>query len=207
MLMINVALRMGPRTSREALYYEQTLQTVREHTRRMSGILDGLLQLSRAEALEHLELEPVDVSRIVARRLDEYTSKAAARQVALERAVTSGIVASVEPGHLDIVLDNLVDNAIKYTPPGGSVRLSLSRKDETVALRVSDTGAGFTEEERHHLFDRFYRADTPLIQQARGSGLGLSIARALVEAYGGQITASSDGPGAGSLFEVMLPLR
>ena len=190
---------------REAPYYEQTLRTVCDHTRRMSEILDGLLQLSRAEALEKVVQEPVDVSRIVTRRLDYFKSQATARQVVLEKVIAPGLLAPVDPGHIEMVLDNLVDNALKYTSPGGTVCLSLSQENETVVLRVSDTGAGFTEDERDHLFDRFYRADTSIVRQTRGSGLGLSIAKALVEAYSGRIVAYSDGHDAGSLFEVRVP--
>ena len=101
---------------------------------------------------------------------------------------------------------NLIDNAIKYTPPGGTVCMTVHRDAEEVVLSVADTGIGFTEAERAQLFNRFFRSDTPAVQRTRGSGLGLSITQALVGTYGGQITASSNGPEAGSTFEVRLPV-
>lgn len=191
---------------REASYYEQTLQAVRNHTRRMNGILDGLLQLSRAEGLEHLVLEKIDVSAFVVQRLYRFKSNAVAQQVELKHEVTPSVFTSADPGHIEAILDNLMDNAIKYTPPGGTVCMRVHRDAEEVVLSVADTGIGFTEAERAQLFNRFFRSDTPAVQRTRGSGLGLSITQALVETYGGQITASSNGPEAGSTFEVRLPV-
>jgi signal transduction histidine kinase len=100
----------------------------------------------------------------------------------------------------------LIDNALKYTPEKRCIFVSVTRTAGNAVLSVSDTGAGFTEEERRHLFDRFYRANGDTAKRAPGSGLGLSIARAIVLAYDGEIYAESEGLGLGSRFTVMLAI-
>jgi len=109
----------------------------------------------------------------------------------------------VVPEYLDEVLDNLLSNACKYTPPGGRVRLEVHRLDGQIRLRVTDTGIGFDPAEAAHLFDRFYRGRSA--EGRPGSGLGLAIVRAIVEACGGSVRAWSPGPGKGSTFEVYWP--
>ena len=97
------------------------------------------------------------------------------------------------------------NNAIKYTPSGGTVTAAVRNEREAVRIEVADTGIGLSGAEQAHLFDRFYRSENPAVQRQRGGGLGLSIAAAIVEAYGGRIEAESEGPGRGSIFKVTLP--
>ncbi|MFQ5568143.1 MAG: sensor histidine kinase [Rhodothermales bacterium] len=198
---IDVALRRP----REAAYYKQTLQTVRDHTRRVSGILDGLLRLSRAEAIEHSQARTVNLAELARQHLDYYASHAEAGQIALQHEVEPDAFVLADPGHVETLLANLIDNAIKYTPPGGTVRVSIRVDDETIELTVSDSGIGFDTTERAHLFDRFYRSDQPAVRQTHGSGLGLSIVKAIVDGYDGRIQAHSEGPGRGSTFIVRFP--
>ena len=198
---IDVALRRR----REASYYEQTLQTVRDHTRRMSEILDGLLRLSRAEAIERSQAGRVNLSELAQQRMEHFASHAEARQVELRHDVDQDTFVAADAGHVETVLDNLLDNAIKYTPSGGIVCVSVRPEEEEGVLRVTDTGIGFDEVKQSHLFDRFYRADTPAVQQAHGSGLGLAIVKAIVEGYGGRIEAQSKGIDEGSTFSIRLP--
>ena len=99
---------------------------------------------------------------------------------------------------------NLVDNAVKYTPAGGRVTLSLQQHDGCVCLSVHDTGIGLSEAEQEHIFQRFHRADSARDHGAQGSGLGLCIARSIVEAHGGTLQVASRR-GAGSTFTVRLP--
>jgi two-component system sensor histidine kinase BaeS len=113
---------------------------------------------------------------------------------------------AIAAGDLQMVLDNLVGNALKYTPAGGTVRLRVKPEDGRLRVAVSDTGEGFTPEDAEHLFDRFFRADRSRSRQVYGTGLGLSIVRTIVAHYGGTITAHSDGLGQGATFEVVLPL-
>jgi signal transduction histidine kinase len=101
---------------------------------------------------------------------------------------------------------NLVGNALQYTPPGGRVKLRASRTGGLVRLTVEDTGIGIPAEDLLHVFERFYRVDKSRSRARGGSGVGLTIARYLVEAHGGEIRASSEGPGRGSTFQFTLPV-
>ena len=190
---------------REASYYEQTLQTVRAHTRCMSAILDGLLRLSRAEAIEPSQASTVDLSVLARQRLDHFTPHAEARPLNLHCEADHETLVAAQAGDVETVLDNLLDNAVKYTASGGTVCVSVHTEEEEVILTVTDSGIGFDEAERGHLFDRFYRSDKPAVQQVHGNGLGLAIVRAIVEGYGGGIEAQSEGLDRGSTFRVRLP--
>ena len=103
------------------------------------------------------------------------------------------------------VIDNLVSNAVKYTPAGGRASVRLTHADGTARLEVTDTGAGFDAATCERLFARFFRADTPEVQAEPGSGLGLAIVKAAVESYGGSVGCASPGPGRGAAFWVELP--
>jgi two-component system sensor histidine kinase BaeS len=103
------------------------------------------------------------------------------------------------------VLGNLLDNALRHTAPGGTVTLSAAELGGLVELRVADTGEGIDPEHLPHVFERFYRADTSRVRDRGGSGIGLAIVKALVEAQGGSVTAASDGPGSGATFTVTVP--
>jgi len=102
------------------------------------------------------------------------------------------------------VVNNLLDNAVKFTPAGGRITLDVEREGGAAVLRVRDTGFGIAPEDLPHVFERFYQADKARQRGRGGSGLGLSISQAIVEAHGGQITAESK-PGAGTTFSVRLP--
>jgi signal transduction histidine kinase len=198
---IDVALQR-PRASP---YYERTLEATRDQAQRMAATLDGLLQLSRVEALQNPASQEVDFGSCVFERLSHLQANAVAGDVQLVHEVCEGAVVLAEPGHIEVIIENLFENAIKYTPAGGTVRVALEKTEEEVRLTVSDTGIGFSAHEQVLLFDRFFRSDGPSVQRTRGSGLGLSITRALTEMYGAHVTASSTGPGAGSTFEVRFP--
>jgi signal transduction histidine kinase len=110
-----------------------------------------------------------------------------------------------DPERLGQVLGNLLDNALRHTGPGGRVSVTVTAADDELAIAISDTGVGVAREHLPRLFDRFYRADAARDRQHGGAGIGLSIAKALVEAHGGQIEAQSDGHGTGSTFSITLP--
>ena len=112
-----------------------------------------------------------------------------------------------DPQRLAQVLGNLIENALRHTPTGGRVEVSARTDHGELTLRVADTGEGIPGEHLPHLFERFYRVDTARNRDHGGAGIGLAIAKALVEAHGGHITASSDGPGRGTTFTIRLPLR
>jgi signal transduction histidine kinase len=104
------------------------------------------------------------------------------------------------------LLDNLVSNAIKFTPEGGEVRVSVGALNGAVRLEVADTGIGIPVEDQQRLFERFFRASTAADSQIQGTGLGLYIARAIVEAHGGEITFESEA-GRGTAFRIELPVE
>ena len=103
------------------------------------------------------------------------------------------------------MLGNLIDNAIKYTPPGGTITLSLHREGNWANLEVSDTGIGIAPEHLAHIFDRFYRVDKARSRTSGGTGLGLAIVKGIAEQHGGRVTVTSE-PGRGSTFTVWLKL-
>ncbi len=103
------------------------------------------------------------------------------------------------------MLDNLLENAVKYTPEGGWVEVAVEADDREVSLSVADSGIGFEPDVAGRLFDRFHRGATPDVHAQPGSGLGLAIVRGIVQAYGGSITAASEGPNRGSRFVVRFP--
>jgi histidine kinase len=110
-----------------------------------------------------------------------------------------------DPDRIGQVLTNLLGNALQYTPAGGRVEISVRRAPEGVELAVTDTGAGIAPAHLPHIFDRFYRADRSRARASGGSGIGLTIARSLVEAHHGRIRAASEGEGRGSTFSFTLP--
>ena len=112
----------------------------------------------------------------------------------------------IEAGHCVTVIDNLIENALKYTPCDGTITVSAYKQKHFVSIDIEDTGIGLTGEEMHHIFDRFYRSDREEINQVGGIGLGLSIVQAIVQAYGGEISVDSKGEGGGSVFSVRFPL-
>ncbi len=111
-----------------------------------------------------------------------------------------------DSGRIIQVLTNLLGNALQYTPPGGRVEVRIHLEKKQVVFSVRDTGIGISPDHLPHLFERFYRVDKSRSRTGGGSGIGLTIARHLVEAHGGRIWAASEGPGHGSVFSFTLPL-
>lgn len=199
---IDVALRR----ERDPEAYRVVLGHVGEHVERMAGLVTGLLALSRAEAeASPEEPEAVDLAALAEAVASRARPAAEAGGVTLDVEVKAGAFAWAPQADVDVALENLLDNAVKYTPAGGRVVLAVKREGTQVVLEVRDSGAGFESGDADRLFERFFRSDAPSIQSERGHGLGLAVAQRLVERYGGTISASSDGIGRGSTFIVRLP--
>jgi signal transduction histidine kinase len=115
------------------------------------------------------------------------------------------LTVAVDADRMGQVLGNLLDNALRHTPAGGEVHLNAARQGQAIRLSLTDSGEGIAAEHLPHIFERFYRADTARDREHGGSGIGLAITRALVEAQGGTIVAQSAGPGQGTSFIVSLP--
>ena len=186
--------------------YEESIRRILQRSRKMSALVEGLLQLSRAERPPgRLAAEKVSLSRVAKHVLDQIAPRAEAKQLMLSEDIAPNVMVRGDEESIGVMTENLVDNAIKYTPERGEVTVSVSREEGEAVLQVRDTGAGFAPEQANKLFDRFYRLTENGSNEA-GTGLGLPIAQALAAAHGGRISARSEGPDRGSTFEVRLPL-
>lgn len=186
---------------------EPTWKLLRRETARLSHLVDDLQQLWRAEARQlPLSLERVDVRKLLESVRQRFATRAAEHGSELRLAPSAGELAvHADPERLGQVIDNLVSNAIRYSPTGAPVDLEASVEGGEVVIGVVDQGLGLSAEQRERIFERFYRVDPSRARALGGSGIGLAIARALSEAMGGRIWAESDGPGHGSRFRVALP--
>ncbi len=200
---VQAETEIGLRKERAAADYQRGLRAIQERTRHMAGLVEKLLTLSRAEALETSGGLRIDLSRLAGERVEQAASRAEAQGILLEEDIAPGLAVRARVEDLEAILDNLLSNALKYTPEG-SVRVSLHATGGEAALRVTDTGIGF-EGRGEDLFNRFHRGAAPAVQKHAGTGLGLSIVRAVARAYGGSVSAHSKGEGRGSTFEVRLP--
>lgn len=180
---------------------QETLSIIEGELDRMSRIVADLLLLSQADAGLSLRMQPVELDTII---LDVYRqAQVVANGVNIQLGHEDLAIVQGDPDRLKQLLINLVTNAIKHTPSGGSVTLSLHREPEWVRISVADTGRGIAPNVLPHIFERFYRAKD--VDQ-KGTGLGLSIAQWIAEAHGGQITVTSE-LGKGSVFTLWLPNR
>jgi len=175
---------------------------------RLRRLIDDLQELSRAEAGQiPLDLRPVDPAVLAQAAVARLAGPFAEKGLALEADVPAGLPPVLADHDRAVqVLTNLLTNALRYTPAPGEVRLRLRPAGDAVAFTVTDTGVGIAAEHLPHLFERFYRVDKSRSRAAGGTGIGLTIARALVEAMGGRIWAESDGPDQGATFGFTLPV-
>jgi two-component system, OmpR family, sensor kinase len=201
---IEVALRRQ-RTPEE---YQRVLNSSLEEIARLTKLTEDLLTLARSDADESaLEHEQVQLDQLAAEACAYIAPLADSAGVALTYdAPSSAVVVEGDQKRLTQLLVNLLDNAIKYTPRGGSARLALAVKDSSAVIKVSDTGRGIPAEARPHIFERFYRQTDPRDSRVTGFGLGLAISKWIADAHGGSIEVDSR-EGQGSTFTVRLPLQ
>ncbi len=188
---------------------EASWSTMRDQVDRLRRLTIDLREVAAAE--EHalnLELEPLDARTVVAAAVAAAAPRYQAKDVSLE---THGELACEILGdrvRLQQVLGNLLDNALRHTPPGGAVEVETYRSGESVVITVTDDGEGIPAAQLKAVFDRFHRVDPSRVTtDGSGSGLGLTIARAIVTDHEGSLTADSDGVGHGSSFRIQLPAR
>ncbi len=203
--LIRATAELALRRERDAEAYRASLRQIENEAGHMTALTESLLTLARADADGlGMAMQSTDLNELVLSVVQQNVT------LASEKGVTLRAVAAAEPAHaaadasgIRRILLILVDNAVKYTPAGGTVTVSTAARDGGVTLTVEDTGEGIPEAALAHIFERFYRADA-----ARGSGsgfgLGLSIAQAIAQAHGSAITASSTA-GTGARFS--LPLK
>ncbi|MHB1134669.1 MAG: sensor histidine kinase [Chloroflexota bacterium] len=185
----------------------ETFALLHTEADRLRRLVDDLQELSRAEARQlPLQLRPVPPERLLHTVAERLTPQFADKGVHLQVSPASNLPAVLaDEGRALQVLTNLMSNALRYTTPGGRVEVSTARQGDSVVFSVADTGIGIAPEHLPHLFERFYRADRSRARAAGGSGIGLTIAKHLVEAQGGTIEARSTGVGQGSTFVFTLP--
>lgn len=186
---------------------DRTWGLLRDETSRLSHLVNDLQQLWRAEARQiPLSLTTVDIGESLRAGEERFAVQAQERGVELRLDPPSArLAARADRERFAQVLDNLVSNAIRYSPAGGAVTLRARRAGDEVVVAVADQGPGLTAEQRDRVFERFYRVDPSRSRALGGSGIGLAIARALTYAMDGRIWAESAGPGLGSTFRVALP--
>jgi heavy metal sensor kinase len=199
---IELALR-NPKTPEE---YRAVLESALEEIMRMTAIIDNLLVLAKADqGTYHADFSEVDLTALVQELYEDSEVLAERKDIHVALRETTDITIVGDRLRLRQLILNLLDNAIKYTPQGGTVTLALGQEDGSARIEVSDTGIGIPPEEQAKIFDRFYRVDKARSRELGGSGLGLSIAKWIAELHRGTITVHST-PHEGSTFTVFLPL-
>jgi signal transduction histidine kinase len=183
------------------------LKIVSRSSERLLRLVDDLLFVARLQAGRLiLERSDLDLCTIAEQATQEARPRAEAKQLELEFVGAKPVMLEGDKGRLFQLLDNLISNAIKFTPEGGRVEVCVAPEGSVAVLEVSDTGIGLGPDEAELVFDRFFRSSRVVAQQVPGTGLGLFIARAIVDAHGGTISASTR-EGGGTTFHVGLPAR
>jgi signal transduction histidine kinase len=183
------------------------LESGLEEILRLTAIIDNLLTLAKADRGEgEAEFSEVDLKVMIDELYEDGTMLASSKNIKVVLRVNTPIMIVGDRMRLRQLFLNLIDNAIKYTPAGGTVTLAMERQDGAVVFRITDTGIGIPAEDVAKIFDRFYRVDKARSREMGGTGLGLSIAKWIVELHRGTITVTSE-PQKGSVFTVRLPMN
>ncbi|RPJ23598.1 MAG: sensor histidine kinase [Chloroflexi bacterium] len=187
---------------------QETYEQIHTEADRLNRLVDDLQELSRVESQAYqLDLRPVEVAALVQTVTKRLAPQAESKRISLDLELAPDLPRVLADEDRAVqVLTNLTGNALQYTPENGSVTIAAQKINNEVQISVRDTGIGIPPEHLPHIFDRFYRADKSRSRRAGGgSGIGLTIARALVEAHGGRLWAESEGEG--STFNFTLPIR
>jgi two-component system phosphate regulon sensor histidine kinase PhoR len=183
------------------------LEVMRKHSRRLNALVEDLLILARLEARdEPFQLAPVELGRFIQGTVADWSLRSAEKKISLTAEVAPDLPEiRGDAFRLEQVLSNLIDNAIKYTEPGGRVKVRALPENGAVEIRVEDTGIGIPPTDLPRIFERFYRADKARSRERGGTGLGLSIVKHIVLAHGGTVRAESQ-QGNGTSVIIRLPL-
>jgi two-component system OmpR family sensor kinase len=203
---LRAELEVTLRRPRSVEEYVETLRSCLGEVERLTQLSDELLLLARLDASqERGPSEAVELNALAEEVLGRIRHNASSRQVWLALDPAPPILAKIAPAHISLVLTNLLDNAVKFSPPGGLVTLDLASTGGEAVLKVSDDGPGIDPEDLPQLFERFYRGASARTRETPGAGLGLALSQAIVRAYGGKIDAANL-PQGGAVFTVRLPL-
>lgn len=184
----------------------ETYALIEAELSRVERLVGDIARVSVIEEQRYdLRLQRVHIKELLATARASASRSFQAHGVTLTCDIPHDCVVMADPDRFQEVLTNLLDNALRHTAAGGRVTLSAVRSNDTAQLTVTDTGEGIAAEHLPRVFERFYRVDSGRSRPRGGSGIGLAITRALVEAHGGHIRVESAGPGAGSTFSITLP--
>ncbi len=205
---MRAAAEIALRKERTPEEYREALRQVGEEAERTSQLVEDLLTLARADAGLHAwPMTQVDLTKLIEEEVEHARALASRHGLAVEsNSQASPVLLNGHEAGLRRLLSVLVDNAIRYTPPGGSVNLRARQDANSVQIEVRDTGVGIPPEVIPHIFERFYRADESRNRDAGGSGLGLSIAKWIADRHDAKIQVES-APERGSAFTVVFPKR
>ncbi|HVV40634.1 MAG TPA: DUF3369 domain-containing protein [Nitrobacter sp.] len=179
---------------------------IRDATRRLTTMVDHLISDAMADAFDiTIRREPVDIAALVTEVSEANQPSAVNKQQTITVTAPAGHVTMCDADRMREAIDNLVSNAIKYSPVGGKIALGVSHDADNTIIRVTDEGAGLSPEDLGRLFGRFQRLSAKPTAGESSTGLGLSIVKRIVDMHDGQINANSDGPGRGSTFTIILP--
>ena len=204
---LRAELEVTLRRPRNRSEYEETLRSCLSEVERLSRLTEELLTLARLDAGEAQEIptQSAPLTPILEDVVTRMATDALRRNVKIVLDPSPDLAVKVAPGTAALVVANVLDNAVKFSPPGGEVRIRASIEDGAVLVSVSDSGPGVTEEEIPRLFERFYRGSAARRTEVPGTGLGLAICRILAESQGGGVSVAS-GAGGGAIVRVRLPL-
>lgn len=187
---------------------KEMAKVIYDESLRMGRLVNELLDLARMEA-GHLQLtmEEINISSFINRIIHKFQGLAKDNEIQLFAEIEKGITSiSFDPDRIEQVLTNLIDNAIRHTPKGGSVKLSVTSEDTGIMIRVKDSGSGIPEDDLPFVFERFYKADKARTRGRAGTGLGLAIAKNIIDSHRGHISVQSK-LGQGTTFSFLLPRK
>ena len=186
-----------------------TRSVLTAQTDRLARLAEDIDDVSRAEEGRlRLNTQPHQVADLIKNSAEALRARYADKGVELDVGTTDAprLTVDVDADRIGQVLGNLLTNALRHTPPGGRVTMSTRAEPAEVAITITDSGEGILPAHLPHVFERFYRGDTARNRERSGSGIGLTISKAIIDAHGGTITAHSDGPGHGARFEILVPV-
>lgn len=205
--LIRTEAELALRRSRGEEQYRESLEHILQEAERTTVLIEEMLALARADSGHaSLKMQPVNVGEVLRAAAESWRQVAAVYGLEFRDRVTTGeLFVIADEAALRRTMNILLDNAFKYTAPPGSVELTLEEKDDQAILIVRDSGIGIPLEEQKNIFERFYRVDKARVRETPGAGLGLAIARWIVQQHGGSIQVES-ASGNGATFSVELPL-
>lgn len=187
--------------------YAQYIEIIKENSKRMSELIDDLLMVAEIERGKMvLKKEEISLEEIISETISEFTplSEASNVKIFFEKEKIPKIYS--DPKKIKIVIENLLDNAIRYSKQKGEIRIKLRKKDDKIYFEIKDQGVGIPKEDQKYIFEKFFRSENALKSQTEGSGLGLFITKGIIEELGGKIGFKSK-ENKGSTFWFLLPIK